>query len=180
MKSRFWKIQLHEKDKYKMTFIVPFRHYEWNVMTFGLKNAHSEFQNIMTDIFNPYTNSSIVHIDDVIIFSNFIKHHFKHLNIFQNIVKENGLVVSTPKIKLFQTKIRFLGYEIYQGKIKPIQRSVEFASKVPNEIKYKPNFKGFWGVLIVLNSTQTLEPLSNPCNLGLDKIPSLGHRNTQK
>ena len=38
---------------------------------------------------------------------------------------------------LFQTKIRFLGHEIFQGKIKPIQRSIEFADKFPNEIKDK-------------------------------------------
>ena len=104
MKSRFWQIQLHEKDRYKTTFTVPFGHYEWNVMPFGLKNAPSEFQNIMNDIFNPYTNFSLVYID-VLIFSNSLEQHFKHLETFQRIVKENGLVISDPKIKLFQTKI---------------------------------------------------------------------------
>ena len=43
----------------------------------------------------------------------------------------------TLKMKLFQTKIRFLHHEIYQGKTKPIQRSIEFADKFPNEIKDK-------------------------------------------
>ena len=104
-------------------------------MSFGLKNAPSEFQNIMNDIFNPYTNFSLVYIDDVLIFSNFIEHRFNHLDIFQKIVRENDLVVSTPKIKLFQTRIRFLGFEIYRGMIKPIQRSIEFSSKFPDEIK---------------------------------------------
>ena len=51
-------------------------------MPFGLKNAHSEFQNIMNDIFNNYTRFSIVYIDDVIIFSNSIEEHFQHLNFF--------------------------------------------------------------------------------------------------
>ena len=40
-------------------------------------------------------------------------------------------------MKLFQTKIRFLGHEIFQGKTKPIQRSIEFADKFPDEIKDK-------------------------------------------
>ena len=137
IKSGFWQIQLHEKDRYKTTFTVPFGHYEWNVMPFGLKNTPSEFQNIMNDIFNPYTNFSLVYIDDVLIFSNSLEQHFKHLETFQKIVRDNGLVISTPKIKLFQTKIRFLGFEIYQGTIKPIQRSIEFGSKFPDEIKDK-------------------------------------------
>ena len=41
------------------------------------------------------------------------------------------------KMKLFQTKIRFLGHESFQGKTKPIQRSIEFFEKFPNEIKDK-------------------------------------------
>ena len=61
MKSDFWQIQIKEEDRYKTAFIVPFGHYEWNVMPFGLKNAPSEFQNIMNDIFNPYTRFTIVY-----------------------------------------------------------------------------------------------------------------------
>ena len=45
-------------------------------MPFGLKNVLSEFQNIINDIFNDYTRFSIVYIDDVLIFSNFIEEHF--------------------------------------------------------------------------------------------------------
>ena len=78
MKSGFWQIQIDEKDKYKTAFTVPFGHYEWNVMPFGLKNAPSD-QNIMNDIFNPYISFSIVYIDDVLIFSNSIEQHWKHL-----------------------------------------------------------------------------------------------------
>ncbi|RDX61105.1 Orf V, partial [Mucuna pruriens] len=53
------------------------------------------------------------------------------------IIKENGLMVSTKKVKIFQTKTRFLGYEIYQGTITPIQRSIEFVEKFSNELKDK-------------------------------------------
>jgi hypothetical protein len=120
LKSGFWQIQIHEKDKYKTAFTTPFGHYEWNVMPFGLKNASSEFQNIMNEIFNPFSKFYIVYIDDVLIFSKSIDEHWKHLNSFLSIIKINGLVVSSSKIKLFQTKIRFLGYNIYQGKINSI------------------------------------------------------------
>ena len=115
MKSGFWQIQIKPEDRYKTAFTVPFEHYELNVMPFRLKNAPSEFQNMMNEIFNEYTRFFIVYIDDVLIFSNSIEEHFKHLNNFQKIVRDNGLVISATKIKLFQTKIRFLGFEIYQG-----------------------------------------------------------------
>jgi hypothetical protein len=82
MKSRFWQIQIDEKDRYKTAFTVPFRHYEWNVMPFELKNASSEFQNIMNYIFTPFTNFSIVYLDDILIFTKSIEQYWKHLYTF--------------------------------------------------------------------------------------------------
>ena len=69
MKSRFLQVQIKEKDRYKTAFTIPFGHFEWNVMPFGLRKALSEFQKIIKEIFNPYTTSSIVYIDDMLVFS---------------------------------------------------------------------------------------------------------------
>ena len=137
MKSGFWQVQIQPEDRNKTAFTVPFGHYEWNVIPFDLKNAPYEFQNIMNDIFNNYTKFSIVYIDNVLIFSNSIEEYFQHLRIFQKIVSDNGLVISASKIKLFQTNINFLGFDIYQGQIKPIHRTNEFANKFYDELKDK-------------------------------------------
>ena len=64
-----------------------------------------ELKKIMNDIFNPYSKFFIVYIDDVLIFSQNTDQHFKHLQTFIHIVKQNGLAVSKSKINLFQTKI---------------------------------------------------------------------------
>ena len=109
----------------------------------GLKNAPSEYQNIMNDIFYPYMKFSIVYLDDVLIFSKNINEHRQHLDEFIEIINVNGLVVSAKKIKIFQTKIRLLGYEIYKGTITPIQRSLEFADT--DEIKEKQQLQRFLG-----------------------------------
>ena len=55
--------------------------------------------------------------------------------------------MSAPKMKLFQTKVRFLGHNIHQGTIIPIDRSIEFASKFPDEIKDKTQLQRFLGGL---------------------------------
>ena len=112
LKSGFWQIQIHRDDRYKTTFTTPFGHYEWNVMPFGLKNAPSEFQNIMNNILNPFSHFIIVYIDDVLVFSKSIEEHWKHLNSFFKTIKLNGLVLSPSKCVLFQTSIRFLGHII--------------------------------------------------------------------
>ena len=98
-------------------------------MPFGLKNAHSEFQNIMNDIFNSFSHFTIVYIDDVLVYSKFIDEHRKHLYSFLDIIKRNGLVVSAKKIKLFQTKVHFNGYDISEGHIRPIDRVIQFVDK---------------------------------------------------
>ncbi|XP_030923368.1 uncharacterized protein LOC115950286 [Quercus lobata] len=147
MKSGFWQIQISESDRYKTAFTTPFGHYEWNVMPFGLKNAPSEFQNIMNEIFNPFSSHTIVYIDDVLIFSESLDKHWKHLRTFFQTIKKNGLVVSAPKIKLFQTSIRFLGFDIRHGVIKPIDRAIQFAEKFPDEILEKTQLQRFLGSL---------------------------------
>ena len=137
MKSGFWQVEIRESDRYKTAFTTPFGHYEWNVIPFGLKNVPSEFQNIMNETFNPFSSHSIVYIDDVLIYSKSIDQHWRHLNSFLNTVKINGLVVSASKVRLFQTHVRFLGFDIHHGLIKPIDKAIQFADKFLDQIQDK-------------------------------------------
>jgi hypothetical protein len=52
-----------------------------------------------------------------------------------------------PKIKLFQTKIRFLGFDISEGQIRPIDRAIQFADKFPDVIINKTQLQRFLGSL---------------------------------
>ena len=99
----------------------------------------------MNEIFNKHQDFTIVYIDDILIFSESIDQYFKHLNMFINIIKTNGLVVSLLKVKLFQTKRLFLGFDIDQGIIKTIQRSLDFVDKFLDEIQDKTQLQRFLG-----------------------------------
>ena len=98
-------------------------------------------------IFYPHFQFIIVYIDDVLVFFDSLEKHFVQLKKLFNVIKSNGMAYSTPKMKLFQTKIRFLRHEIFQGKTKPIQISIEFADKFPDEIKNKKQLQRFLGCL---------------------------------
>ncbi|KAL2466561.1 Enzymatic polyprotein [Abeliophyllum distichum] len=135
-----------------------------NAVIFSKFDLKSEFQKIMNDIFNPYKNFSIVYIDDVLIYSDSIEQHLKHLQIFLSVAKRNGLAVSEKKIVLCQTKIKFLGHEIFRGTITPIKRSLEFASKFPDQILDKTSLQRFLGCVnyisdFIPNIRQICEPL---------------------
>ena len=120
-------------------------------MPFGLKKTPFEFQNFMNDIFNPHFQFIVVYIDDVLVFSDSLEKHFVHLKKFFNAIKANGMTCYAQKIKLFQTKIRFLGYEIFQWKTKPIQRLIEFVDKFYSEIKDKNQLQRFLSCLIYIS-----------------------------
>ena len=49
----------------------------------GLKNAPAEFQNIMNNI--------IVYLDDVLIFSDSMEQHLKHLKTFKDLIRRNKI-----------------------------------------------------------------------------------------
>ena len=62
-------------------------------------------------------------------------------------IKHNGLIVFTKKIKLFKTKVCFLGYDIFEGQIHPIDRAIQFADKFPDVIIDKTQLQRFIGSL---------------------------------
>ena len=97
----------------------------------------------MNDIFDPYLKFSIVYINVVLVFSKLVTKHFSHSQRFFNILKQNRLVVSALKIKLCQTKTRFVGYNIYQGSITLNSWEIEFVDKFPNVIKNKNQLQRF-------------------------------------
>ncbi|CAN1254033.1 hypothetical protein LINPERPRIM_LOCUS8515 [Linum perenne] len=101
----------------------------------------------MNDIFNAYRNFTIVYIVDVLIFSKIIDQHFKQLRIFLKVPTQAGLDVSEKKFNLCQTKIRFLGHNIYQGSIIPIDKAIQFADKFSNEIRDKTQLERVFGSL---------------------------------
>ncbi|RVW24955.1 Enzymatic polyprotein [Vitis vinifera] len=67
---------------------------------------------------------------------------------------------------------RFLGHHIHQGTFTPIQRSIEFADKFPDEIKDKKQLQHFLGSLnYVSDFIQDLSQLCAPLRQRLKKNP---------
>jgi hypothetical protein len=63
--SGFWKIPM-ALDDVKKKIVITTNLYEWNVMSFGLKNATSTFSCTMADIFKEWTSQFLkVFVDDI-------------------------------------------------------------------------------------------------------------------
>ena len=101
-KSRFWQVKMHPNSIPWTTFSCPKGHFEWLVMTFGLKNATSIFQRKMDNIFRDNDLFVAVYIDDILVFSKNKKKHIGHLQIVLKKFEEHGIIISKSKMQLFQ------------------------------------------------------------------------------
>ncbi|KAF3787424.1 putative enzymatic polyprotein [Nymphaea thermarum] len=80
-KSGYHQIKIAEEDRHKTAFYTPNGLYEWLVMPFGLKNAPSQFQRRMDEIFKGY-DFIINYIDDFLIIFDTIDEHLQHRTTF--------------------------------------------------------------------------------------------------
>ena len=71
----------------------------------NLRYVLFEFQHIMNDILNYYSEFAIVCFDDILIYLKNQYQCFESLKTFFNVIKRNDLVIFAQKIKLFQTNI---------------------------------------------------------------------------
>ena len=87
------------------TFSTLRGHYEWMVMSFGLKKAPQIFQRKIDKIFSGYVNFIIVHIDDILICFKNEDDHEKHLDIFITLCKTNVIILSDKKVDIKKMEI---------------------------------------------------------------------------
>ena len=110
-------------------------------MPFGLKNARSTYQRMMTKMFEPQLGRSIeVYIDDMVVKSKIVSEHVKDLtNIFE-ILTKHKLRLNASKCSFGVGSGKFLGYmvthrgiEVNPDKIKAIN-SLQ-PSRNPKEVQ---------------------------------------------
>jgi hypothetical protein len=80
MKHAYHLIRIAEGNKYKITFQTKYGSFEWRVMPFGLTNAPAVFQQFVNDIFADMLDISvIVYLDNILIYSDSMEDHKKHV-----------------------------------------------------------------------------------------------------
>jgi hypothetical protein len=136
--SGYWQIEMDELDKEKTGFITIYGLFEWNVMPMGLCNSPSTFQRAMDDLLRRFKWAfCLVYIDDVIIYSKTEEDHLHHIDLFLNLIEENGFKMKAKKCQLFKEKLHFLGHVVSSNGIEPDPDKVQAidALSPPKNIK---------------------------------------------
>ena len=117
-------------DQENTVFVTPVGNYHYKVMPFGLKNARSTYQRMMTKMFEPQLDRSIeVYINDMVVKSKVVSEHMGDLaNIFE-ILRKHKLCLNASKCSFGVGLGKFLGYmvthrriEVNPDQIKPINK----------------------------------------------------------
>ncbi|XP_065630146.1 uncharacterized protein LOC136067783 [Quercus suber] len=108
-----WRIPLALEDQEKTAFVAPTGNYHYKVMPFGLKNAGSTYQRMMTRMFEPQLGRNIeVYIDDMVVKSKVVAEHVKDLESTFEVLRKYKLRLNAAKCSFGVGSSKFLGYMV--------------------------------------------------------------------
>ena len=113
---------------------------------FGLVNAPSTFQRIMSNLFRDEIFKFMVcYLDDVVVYSKTYEEHVEHVEIILKRLEKVGLRLNSSKCNLFMKEITFLGMNISENGIRTNQEKTRAISEWPRPRNLK-ELRSFLGV----------------------------------
>ena len=134
----FHQISLALGDQEKTVFFTSTGNYYYKVMPFGLKNAGSTYQRMMTRMLEPQLGKSIeVYLNDMVVKSKVVSEHVGDLrNIFE-ILRKHKLRLNASKCSFGVGSSKFLGYMVthYGIEVNPDQINAINSLQLPRNPK---------------------------------------------
>ncbi|KAK3556044.1 hypothetical protein QTP70_001851 [Hemibagrus guttatus] len=134
-------VRIREEDEWKTAFLTSPGHYEYLVMPYRLTNAPAVFQSFLNEVFHDLLYKCvIVYTDDILIYSQCLKTHIRHVRTVLSRLLEHGLYVKAEKWEFHCDTIKFLEYVI-SGMGVEMDGVTEWPA--PSSIKELQRFLGF-------------------------------------
>ena len=106
--------------------------YKFNVLTFGMANATACFMRLMNLTLSGLTwLTALVYVDDVVVFAQSFDELTKRLKEVLERIRGAGLKLKPSKCHLYKREIRFLGYIIKDGMVRPDSEKVKVVADWP-------------------------------------------------
>ena len=115
----YYQIPLALDDQEKIAFRTPTGNYHYKVMPFGLKNAGSTYQRMMTRMFEAQLGKNIeVYINDMMVKSKVASELIDDLENIFGILRKYKLRLNVAKCSFSVSPGKFLGYMVTHREIK--------------------------------------------------------------
>ena len=145
MKTGYWQVPVSPDAIEKTAFVCHRGCYEFLRMPFGLSNAPSHYQRVMSKVLGKFIGRFVmVFLDDVIIYSRNCEEHYDHLQQVFNALQEACLTVKESKCAFFQNDVNLLGYIVSESGLKaqPGKTKAIADQPAPTDIRELRRFLG--------------------------------------
>ncbi|GJR52544.1 putative reverse transcriptase domain-containing protein [Tanacetum coccineum] len=113
LRSGYHQLRVRDEDIPKTAFKTRYKHYEVQVMLFGLTNAPAVFMDLINRVCKPNLDKFvIVFIDDILIYSRNEEEHANHLRIILELLRKEELYAKFSKCEFWIHVVQFLGHLI--------------------------------------------------------------------
>lgn len=139
-------VRVAEGDEWKTAFRTRYGSFEWLVMPFGLTNAPAAFQRFMNDVFADLLDICvIVYLDDILIYSENMTDHRKHVREVLRRLRKHGLFARADKCDWHKDTVEYLGYILSPEGLTMAKDKIETILDWPEPRKIKDiqSFLGF-------------------------------------
>ena len=161
----FFQLPLTPESTKYTSFVTEFGQYEFNVVPFGIRFATGLCNRIIRQVFEDCQDYVGSFVDDLVVYSNTFEEHVEHVKTVLNKLADAGLTLNVKKCMFACTSLKFLGFEVGNGKIKPDVAKIEAIKNFPQPV-VKKDMRAFLGLLnfyrrFVPGIAMCVEPLTD-------------------
>ncbi len=184
----YWQVPLTSRASDISAFVTPDDFMQYCVMAFGMRNAPATFQRLINLVLTGIPNCN-AYLDDLVIYSTDWSEHVSTLHEVFKRLEYASLTLNLAKCDFGQATITYLGREVGQGQVRPIEAKVSAIAEfpVPTSRKELRRFLGMAGYYrnfcknfstVVSSLTSLISPLraflwSDECQNAFENVKAL-------
>jgi transposase InsO family protein len=163
LKKAYNQIELDEPSKDLTVMATPFGNFRYNRLVFGMKTAPSIFQRFITEVINGI-EGSVAYVDDILIGGRTKAELSERESAVRDRLALHNLRVNESKCQLARSRVRFLGFILESGTIKPDEEKVRAIQEMaaPKNVAELESLLGLvnFGGRFIKNLAEMMEPLA--------------------